>query len=75
MSTVPVIVPGETATKDHQPQVSYKYNVAGFKTGEVSANENAKETKQETNYVYDPLGNWAKADEVKVKMNLSQYLK
>jgi hypothetical protein len=47
--TVPVVLPGTTETTNYQPLVSNEYNQAGFKTGTVSANKNAKGTKQQTN--------------------------
>jgi YD repeat-containing protein len=56
MPTVPVILPGATTVTDYQPFVNNEYNSAGFKTGTISANENAKGTKQQTNYTYDQLG-------------------
>jgi hypothetical protein len=53
MPTVPVVMPGATTITEYRPFASYEYNSAGFKTGTVSANENAKGTKQQTNYTYD----------------------
>ena len=56
MPTAPVILPGATAVTNYQPTLNYEYNLAGFKTAEISANENAKSTPNKTGYEYDPLG-------------------
>ncbi len=59
MPAVPVIVPGNTVVMDgYRPTISYEYNQAGFKTAEISANENAisSSDKNKTNYEYDQLG-------------------
>jgi RHS repeat-associated protein len=56
MPSVPVILPGESAATNYRPAVKYEYNLAGFKTGELSANENAKGSQNKTRYEYDQLG-------------------
>jgi RHS repeat-associated protein len=61
MPSVPVILPGESAATNYRPTVKYEYNLAGFKTGELSANENAKGSQNKTRYEYDQLGRVIKA--------------
>jgi hypothetical protein len=56
LPTANLILPGTNTANDYQPQATYEYNTAGFKTGTISANENAKGTKRETKYTYDQLG-------------------
>ena len=56
MPSVPVVLPGGSATTDYQPKISYEYNEAGLRTAETSANENAKESGNKIHYDYDQLG-------------------
>ena len=61
MPLIPVILPGSSTPADCQPELSYEYNEAGFKTAEISANENAKGSGNKTGYEYDQLGRVIKA--------------
>ncbi|TCL54575.1 RHS repeat-associated protein [Hydrogenispora ethanolica] len=58
MPAAPLMLPGAESPGEYRPVLSYEYNAAGFKTAEISANENAKGTadKNKTHYEYDQLG-------------------